>query len=95
MAKTEKVRVQVLFSEDTDKGRFQDALYYTEDDWAATNQAVVDAEKKSRKDNWYAVVTAPSPELTEAEQAAQLQERIDAITAEKTDLEAQKAKLVR
>ena len=94
MAKTEKVRIQVLFSEDTDKGRFQDALYYTEDEYKNVKRVDIDREKKKRKDNWLALVSAPSPELTKAEQAAQLQEQINALDAEKAGLETQRAKLV-
>jgi len=86
MAKTEKVRIQVLFSEDTPKGRFQDALYYTEDEYKNVKQSDKDKEKKKRKDNWLAIVSAPPVEVSAEERIAHIQSQIDELEAQKTKL---------
>ena len=86
----ERVRVQVLFSEDIPgKGKFQDALYYTQDEYKNTSQADVDKEKKKRKDNWLEIASTDNYEeivVPIAEQRAQLQLEIDRLETQKAEL---------
>lgn len=59
------VRVQVLFTEDTDYGQFTDALYFTQDEYALLLPNDIEAMKQSRIDNWIAVITMPSPDISD------------------------------
>lgn len=59
----DEVMVQVRFSEQTAYGQYQDALYYTQDDYANLKQADLDAAKEARVNNWVdSIENAPIPE---------------------------------
>ena len=90
MADTQEKRIQIIFKADTAKGSYQDALWFTEAEYAATTQAAIDIKKQERIDKWIAVVTAPVVELTAIEKTAQIQSEIDSLTARVAELEAQK-----
>jgi hypothetical protein len=55
-------KVQVIF-EKSDSGRtFRDALWMTQEEYAATPAATIDAMKQERFDNWLAIVNAAPTE---------------------------------
>ena len=89
----EQIRIQVLFSEDTPYGSFQDALYYTEAEWETVKKSEVEKEKQRRLDNWKTIITTPSVELSKEEQMIVVQEQIDMANAHLKELEAQKLEL--
>ena len=94
MADTQEKRIQIIFKADTAQGSYQDALWFTEAEFAATTQEAIDIKKQERIDKWIAVVTAPVVELTAIEKTAQIQSEIDSLTARVAELEAQKVAIV-
>jgi len=60
----EQVKIQIRYWEDTQYGRFCDALYFTQDEYAKADQTAIDVEKQRRLDNWIAIVSVPAPEPT-------------------------------
>lgn len=73
------VRIQVLFEESTKYGAYQDAIYYTEAEYAAVKQADIDAEKVKRVAAYEkAVEEAPAP----------VEPTLEELQAEKSELEA-------
>jgi hypothetical protein len=83
------VRIVVLISEQTQYGRFDDALRYTEPEFTAKTDAEVDAEAQARVTNWVASVQSaianppPAPTLTELEtQLAALEAQVAAVEAQ-------------
>lgn len=54
----DEVRIQLRFWFDTLFGRFSDALYFTETEWAGIKPAAVDALKQKRVDGWVAHILA-------------------------------------
>ena len=55
------VMIQVRFKEKTEHGEFNDALYYTESEYASVTQKDIDKEKKKRVDAWVDIVKNPPP----------------------------------
>ena len=56
------VMIQVRFKEQTEVGQYNDALYYTQAEYAAVKQKDIDAEKQRRITNWIdRVKNAPLP----------------------------------
>jgi len=82
------VRVQVLISEQTEIGQFNDAIYLTPEELAALSEEQISDMKKARADAWVASVKAASsmerPEPTKAD----IQAQIDATKAELAELQA-------
>lgn len=81
----ENVRIQVLVTKDTPIGRYQDALYFSPDEFNAISQDDVDAMAQKRADDWVASVQAaskidyvPTAEELQA-QKADLQAQLDAV----------------
>ena len=56
----QKIRIQVLFKEKTECGEFNDALYYTEDEFKGVKQNDIDKAIKGRVDNWVKSVKNPA-----------------------------------
>lgn len=78
----ETVRIQVLFTEDTPKGPYTDALYFTQAEYAATPRKTIDDAKAARVTAWKAIIDAPPIELTKAD----IQKQIDNVDQMKADL---------
>lgn len=84
--------IQVRFSEQTEIGEFNDALYFTEEEFAGLKPEDIEIAAKSRVANWTEAVAAaskvvavePTVEELEAE-VAQVQMEIDRLTAYKTE----------
>ncbi len=87
------VRVQVIFRIDTPHGAYQDALWFTKEEYDKVTQAEIDIKKQERIDNWFKVVTTPAPELTKSENEAQIQSEIDNLAERITRLKEEKAKV--
>ena len=89
---SQSIRVQVRFSEQTPYGEYNDALYYTETEYANISQSEIDTEKANRVANYISLVsnptvpTEPTKEQLEAEKAALLEQiaQIDAKISEKS-----------
>lgn len=48
----DEIFIQIRFSASTEYGEFNDALYYSVDEWNSMSQEDIDAEKQRRIDNW-------------------------------------------
>lgn len=76
---TEGVRIQVLINKDTEQGRFQDAVYFSKEEFDALSDSDIESIKEERASNWVASVQAAS--------------KIERVVS-KEDLEAEKVALV-
>ena len=74
--------MKINFEFDTAHGKFRDALHLPDDH--GLNDAEIEAMKVQRRDNWIAVVTAPSVEEPEPEFV-----EIDGVTYEKVEIDGQ------
>lgn len=67
----ETIRIQVLFDEETSKGKFVDALYYPEAEWNAMTEAQQDArvatDKQERLDDFVTRVSDTTVEVVSEE----------------------------
>lgn len=80
------VFVQVKISEDTEKGRFNDALYYTYKDYDGMKDDQVDADKQARVDGWLSFLDTQS-------KIVPVEPTVEELTKMKTDLETQVAEV--
>ena len=83
----DKVMIQVRFKEQTDYGSYNDALYFTLDEYKDIKQADIDLLKQQRVDNWVNMVSNPpayiEPTLDELKSMrADLQEQIDSLDSQ-------------
>ena len=69
----DKVLIQYRIQENTEVGQFNDAIYYTIDEWFSIHPEEVQAKRKQRVDNWVNFVKNP-PELTKEQLQAQKDE---------------------
>jgi hypothetical protein len=58
--------MKIDFEFESPYGVFRDALYFADDD-VLPSEAEIEAMKKQRYDNWWAIVNAPPPEAPPAE----------------------------
>lgn len=93
--KTQEIRIQVIFKVDTEYGVFQDALWFTQEEYAKLTQADIDKMQQERIDNWIKIVTTLAPEPTEAEKLAQIQSEIAILSLRMQELQVQKKGLVK
>jgi len=82
----QQVKVQVLFWEETVKGRYQDAIYYTPEEYEQITQAEIDVEKQKRLDKWLAIVTVPPVEPTKADYERNIAEAQSTIALMQSDI---------
>lgn len=84
--------VQVRFSVETKFGTYQDALYFTPDEFDTTTTDEIIAMKKERADKYVETIeNAPPPkELTKEE----ILKTINELEAQKVEIENQKAELL-
>ena len=59
MGAPDQIMVQVRFFIDSAQGRFQDALWFTQGEYAATTPDQIAAMKQARFDNWVNLITNP------------------------------------
>jgi len=83
----EKIFIQVRFKDKTSHGEYNDALYFTQEEHAKTEQKEIDKLKQERVDNWVYLLEHPTPyvEPTEEELTKykeELQRQIDEVTAQ-------------
>ena len=69
-----QIFIQVRFSEQTKYGEYQDALYYTEDEYAKLTEEDITAAKQARIDNWIQVVENPPIVVKPTKEELQAQE---------------------
>lgn len=93
MLDTQQVRIQVIFRRETSYAIYQDALWFTQEEYAATTQEDIDKMKQERVDKWLEIMANPPPELTKEEKLAQIQSEIDGWTLRIQKLQAEKDKL--
>lgn len=55
------IRIQYLVTKKTDIGEFNDAIYFTPDEWAALTKDEVQIKADARVDNWIDEVKNPKP----------------------------------
>ena len=58
---TDPISVQIKYRMEQDGKSYQDALYFTTDEYQNLTQANIDAEKQKRFDNWIFVINNPVP----------------------------------
>jgi hypothetical protein len=74
----DQIKIQVIFTAQTDHGEFRDALYFDPAVWANLDPAVLEQMKQDRIDNWiYQLENPPEPIEPTEEQLAQQQVDID------------------
>jgi len=85
--------VQIRFEEETEQGRFCDALYFTEEQYAKLSDKDIQVAIDERVANWVAVVTAPpmepepvSDEELQAQETAKVDALLDQLAAVDTTL---------
>ena len=56
-------RVKVNFRKVSEDGKhkYQDALHFSQQEYEALTEAQIEAMKQERFDNWYAIITDPTP----------------------------------
>ena len=91
MPDTQEVRIQVMFRTDTPHGAFQDALWFSKDEYEKLSQKDLDAQKLLRTNNWIALVTAPKVEKTDEEKLILVQRDIDNYAEMLAEVQAEKA----
>lgn len=72
----DEVRVQYLITEKTEFGEFNDALYFTLDEYSAVDPSVVAEQRKSRVDGYVNAVKdsqVAEPEVVEEIQEMEIQ----------------------
>ena len=87
----QEIRIQIIFRTDTKYGTFQDALWFSKEDYEKATQEDIDVMKQERVDNWIKVMTTSVSEPTKEEQLAQVQSQIDFFTARLQDTINQKS----
>lgn len=93
MAETQETRIQVIFRVDTPHGAYQDALWFTKEEYDKVTQEEIDIKKQERVDNWIKIVSTPSVEPTKEEKMKQIQDQIDNFTERIQNLQEEKAKV--
>lgn len=74
----EEVKIRFLFREETPYGVFQDAIYFTQAEFAAIPRVELDALKLARKNAWLAIVSVSQPKATKEQLEEELaQKEID------------------
>lgn len=53
------VMIQVRFRVETSHGQYNDALYFTQAEYASTSKAIIDSMKQERVDNWIYILENP------------------------------------
>ena len=83
--------IKIWFKVDTEKGAFQDALYFTEDEFNNLKNGEVETQAQARADAWVAFLNNPPipVELTKEE----MQLEANNIAQQILDLEAKKLEL--
>ena len=89
----EQVKIQIRYWEDTQYGRFCDALYFTQDEYVKTEQKDIDAEKQRRLDNWIAIVSKPPVEPTKEQLEADLVALQNELTMKQADIAEMQTKI--
>lgn len=59
--------MKIDFEVQTEHGMYRDALYFTDEEYAALTEDDIEQLKQTRVDNWIAVITAPPVEVVEEE----------------------------
>jgi hypothetical protein len=60
----DKIRVQVIFTEDTKYGKFTDALYYPIEEYSILGAKTLTDAKQARVDNWIYIIEHPVSVVT-------------------------------
>ena len=89
----ENIDIRVKIREETEKGQFNSALYYTVDEFEALTEKQLTDAKKDRVDAWVAHVTTESAKIPDVpteeelnEEKARLEEEIAEIDKQKLEL---------
>lgn len=93
MANTQEVRIQVIFRTDTSKGTYQDALWFTQEEYDKVTPEEIEVMKQERIDNWLSVVSTPPSEPAKEERLDRIQSEIDDCTLRIQELQAEKDKI--
>lgn len=82
---------RVIVDYTMDKGgkyEYRDALHFTAAEWPDQTPATLEDEMRARHNRWIAAVTAPRPEPTAEDKAAQLASMADQVTSLKAQIAA-------
>lgn len=89
----QQIFIQVRYSEATEVGEFNDALYYTEAHYAVLTQKDIDNEKAIRKAAWVDAVKNPPPPV--APTRAELEKLISDIDTQRAEYQAKLDEITR
>lgn len=85
--------IQVRISENTEIGQFNDAIYYTEDEFNKLSEDDINVSIKERVDNWVAFVKEQSSKEPVPPTVEDLQQQADAIKEQWNRMIAQLAEV--
>lgn len=85
------IRVQVIFRVDTPHGVYQDALWFTKDEYDKVTQAGIEVKKQERISAWINIVSHPTSPLIPIKEQLQaesvsLSEQIDLLQMRKSGI---------
>jgi hypothetical protein len=72
-----KVFYQVRIQEDTELGQFNDALYFTPDEWLTVKQEDIDAAVKTRVESWISFVKEASSKVPDPPKPEDLKDQAE------------------
>ena len=83
--------IKIWFKVDTERGPYQDALYFTDAEFKLLKQSDIESQAQARADAWVEFVNNPPvvPELTKEE----MQLEVDSIAQQIIELENRKLEL--
>lgn len=80
----DEIKIQLRFKSQTQFGEFNDAIYFTETEWANRVPSNIESQKNLRVSNWVNSVKNPPPIIPPTK--AQLQLQADDLEKQLTDL---------
>jgi hypothetical protein len=91
----DEIFVQIRIDQQTEVGRFKDALYYPVEQWNSVDPASVEAERQARIEKWVDQIKNPPPTPDPVEPTKEeLQAQADAIAAEIAARQAELQKII-
>lgn len=88
--RADEITIHLRFSADTNEGKYQDSLAFTEVEWNNRDQSVIEAHKKSLADAWVAFIR----EQRRLQTIAGKQDRVSEIDMLSGDLAQLKTRLL-
>ena len=91
--KLKGARLQVLISEDTPQGRYQDAIYVNPEDLDKLDEKAITEQVAARVQGWQQFVTEQSSRIPEPPKVEDLQLQVDQLTEQLSRIATQMAEV--